>query len=197
MVSIVFLRLFRIEMYLSRYFWLFHEGFVVAQSLRKGSHIPMDMILKKKHNNLAKRPSWIIDVSRKKEAVCKRNLIRHDKLPYTSNLEFLWNHIADDEYNLDHKFSPSANKADKIAVDTLFEYFKANNNPFDDKVTNLVTGEFIDPDFKENMIHIITMGEGVYSEFKSSQLDKKIVALSDPITKTKFLTKIVELQQAP
>ena len=124
-MSIVFLRLFRIEMYLSRYFWLFHEGFVVAQSLRKGSHIPMDMILKKKHNNLAKRPSWIIDVSRKKEAVCKRNLIRHDKLPYTSNLEFLWSHIAGDEYNLDHKFFPSAKKTDKIAVDTLFEYFKA------------------------------------------------------------------------
>ena len=130
MVSIVFLRLFRIEKYLSRYFWLFHEGFVVAQSLRKGSYIPMDMILKKKHNNLAKRPSWIIDVSRKKEAVCKWNLIRHDKLPYTSNLEFLWNHIAGDEYNLDHKFSPSANKADKIAVDTLFEYFKDCINPF-------------------------------------------------------------------
>ena len=60
-----------------------------------------------------------------------------------------------------------------------------------------MTGEFIDPDFKENMIHIITMGEGVYSEFKSSQLHKKIVALSDPITKTKLLTKTVELQQAP
>ena len=108
----------------------------------------MDMTLKKKYNKLAKKPSGIIGVSRKKEAIGKWNLIRHDKLLYTSNLKFLWDRIVGDECNL-NAFSPSANKTDKIAVDTLFEYFKDNNNLFDfsnDKVTNFVTGEFIDPD---------------------------------------------------
>ena len=62
----------------------------------------MDMILKKKYK-LAKRPCGIIGSSQKKEAHCKWNLIRHDKLLYTSNLEFLWVRLVDDEYNLDHK----------------------------------------------------------------------------------------------
>ena len=39
--------------------------------------------------------------------------------------------IVGDKYNLDHKFFPSANKADKIAAGTFFEYFKYNHNPFD------------------------------------------------------------------
>ena len=83
---------------------------------------------------------------------------------------------------------------------TLFEYFKDNNNPFDfsnDKVTNFVTVEFIDSELAENLIHIITMGEGVYSEFKSAQPEKKIVKLFDPVTRTKVVTKSTELQKAP
>ena len=97
---------------------------------------------------------------------------------------------------MDHKFSPSAKKADKIAVDTLFEYFKDNNNPFDfynDKITNFVTGEFTDSELTENLINIFTTGEGVYSELKSSQL----VKLFDPITKTKVAMKSDELEKAP
>ena len=91
---------------------------------------------------MARGPSEIIGFSRKKEAVCKWNVIRHDKLLYISNLRFLWDRTVGDGYNLGHKFSPSANKADKIVVDTLFEYFKEDNKPFDfsnDKVTNFVT----------------------------------------------------------
>ena len=63
-----------------------------------------------------------------------------------------------------HKFPPSANKAAKIAVDILFEYFKDNNNPFDfsnDRVINFVAGKFIDPELKQNLIHSITIGDGV------------------------------------
>ena len=79
----------------------------------------MDMALEKQYNKPKKGLSGIICISRKKEAVCKWNLITHDKLLYTSNLEFLCDLIVDNEYNLHHEFSPSANKADKIAVDTL------------------------------------------------------------------------------
>ena len=59
-----------------------------------------------------------------------------------------------------------------LIPNTFFEYFKDNNNPFDfsyDKVTNFVTAEFIDPEITENLIHRISTGEGLYSEFKSSQ----------------------------
>ena len=90
----------------------------------------MDMVLEKQCNKLAKGPSGIIGISQKKKAVCKWNLIKHDKLLYTSNLEFLYDLIVDDELNPNHEFSPSVCKADKIAVDTLFEYFKDCINPF-------------------------------------------------------------------
>ena len=56
------------------------EGFVAEQILRKGSLIPIDIVLEKQCNKPAKEPSGIIGISRQKEAVCKWNLIRHDKL---------------------------------------------------------------------------------------------------------------------
>lgn len=67
-------------------------------------------------------------------------------------------------YNLPHEFSTSVNKADKISVDTISEYFKDNKNPFDfsnDKVTDFMSGEFIDPELTENLIHNISIGENV------------------------------------
>lgn len=97
------------------------------------------------------------------------------------------------------EFSPSANKAGGIAVDTFFEHFKDNHNPFDfsiEKVINFVTGKFIDPDLTENLIHSITIGDGVYSVFKSSRLEKRTVKLFDPITRTKVAMKLAELQKA-
>ena len=60
-----------------------------------------------------------------------------------------------------------------------------------------MTGEFTDSELTENLINIFTTGEGVYSELKSSQLDKKIVKLFDPITKTKVAMKSDELEKVP
>ena len=156
------------------------------------------MAVEKQHNKPAKGSSRIIGISWKKEAVWTWNLFRHDKLLYTSNLEFFCDLIVDDEYNLQHELFPSANKASKIAVDTLFEYFKDNVYPFDfsnDKVTNLMTGEFIDPELTKNLIHSITIGEGVYSKFKSSRPDKKTVKLFDPVTRTTVVMKSAEIQK--
>ena len=110
----------------------------------------MDMTLEKKYSKPTTGPSKIIGISRKKEQVCIWSLIRDDKLLCTSN--FIHLHINSFGSLLlavmHRKFSPSANKPDKIAIDTLFEYFKENVNPFDffnEKVTNFVTAEFIDP----------------------------------------------------
>ena len=160
----------------------------------------MDMALENQYNKLAKGSSGITGISRKKEVVCKWNLIRHDKLLYTSNLEILCNLIVDDEYNLHHEFSSSANKADKIAFDTLFEYFKDNNNPFgfsNHSVVNSMTGEFIDPELTENLMHSITIGEEVCSEFKSSRLDKKPLSCLTRSQQTKVAMKSAELQKTP
>ena len=77
------------------------------------------------------------------------------------------------------EFSPSANKAGGIAVDTLFEHFKDNHNPFDfsiEKVINFVTGKFIDPDLTENLIHSIAIGDGVYSVLNHHDLKKELLS---------------------
>ena len=85
------------------------------------------MALEKQYNKPVRGPSGITGISRKKKTVCKWNLIRHVKLLYISNLEFPCDLDVDDEYNLHYKFSPPANKADKIAVNILFEYFKESS----------------------------------------------------------------------
>ena len=36
-----------------------------------------------------------------------------------------------------------------------------------------MAGEFTDPEITENLIHSITIDEEVYSEFKSTRLNKK------------------------
>ena len=51
-------------------------GFVVTQSLRRGSGIPMDQALEKQYNKPAKGQSGIIGMTRRKEAVCKWNIIK-------------------------------------------------------------------------------------------------------------------------
>ena len=49
--------------------------FVVMHSLREGSAVPKDQALEKEYNKPAKCQSGIIGITRRKEAVCKWNLI--------------------------------------------------------------------------------------------------------------------------
>ena len=50
--------------------------FVVRHTLSKGSAVPMDQALEKAYNKPAKAAGRIIGVTRRKEAVCKWNLIK-------------------------------------------------------------------------------------------------------------------------
>ena len=66
---------------------LFSEGrFVVYQTQRKGSGIPMNQALEKQYNKPGKGPLGIIGFTRRKEAVCKWNIIKHEKFLYTQAL---------------------------------------------------------------------------------------------------------------
>ena len=60
-----------------------NDGFVVHQTLRKESGIPMDHVLEKQYNKPAKGPSGIIGFTKRKQAVCKWNIIKHEKLLFT------------------------------------------------------------------------------------------------------------------
>ena len=58
-------------------------GIVVHKTLRKGSGIPMDQALEKQYNKPAKDPSGVIGFTKRKQAVCKWNIIKHEKLLFT------------------------------------------------------------------------------------------------------------------
>ena len=88
-------------------------GFMVTQTLRRGSSMPMDQALKKQYNKPAKGPSGVIGFSRKKAAVCKWNLIKHKKYLYTDSFEKICGLKSDDEYSLNHEFSQSITEVDR------------------------------------------------------------------------------------
>ena len=67
----------------------FKEGdFIVYHTTRKGCAVPMDPALENAYNKVAKGQSSIIGFSRRKQAVAKQNIIKHEKANLTS---FLWN----------------------------------------------------------------------------------------------------------
>ena len=61
-------------------------NFVVRHFERKGGAVPVDQALEKKYNKPAKSQSGIIGITRRKESVCKRNLIKHEKTKYRNFL---------------------------------------------------------------------------------------------------------------
>ena len=91
-------------------------GYVVKHTNRCGSSVPMDQALEKAYIKPAKGQSGIIGVTCRKEAVCNRNIIKHDKAQFTNFLYELCALNYDDEYTLHHEFSKSITDADKHCV---------------------------------------------------------------------------------
>ena len=71
------------------------------------------------YNKPAKSQSGIIGITRKKEAVNKWNILRHEKLQYTQFLEQMCNISNNDKYSLHHKFSPSVIENNCEAVSNM------------------------------------------------------------------------------
>ena len=59
-----------------------NRDFVVRQFSRKCSAVPMDQALEKAYNKPAKSSAGIIGFTRRKETVCRCNLIKHEKAKY-------------------------------------------------------------------------------------------------------------------
>ena len=64
-------------------------GFVVRQTLKCGSGVPMDQILEKEYNKPAKGQGGIIGISRRKEAVAQWNIMKHEKSKFPKHLREL------------------------------------------------------------------------------------------------------------
>ena len=104
--------------------------FVVRHTSRKGSAVPMDQALEKAYNKPAKSSAGIIGFTRRKEAVCKWNLIKHEKGKYRNFLYDICQMSDDDEYSLHHEFSERITLKDKASVAALMKNIKQRGNPF-------------------------------------------------------------------
>ena len=163
-------------------------GFVVAQSLRRGSGIPMDQALEKQYNKPAKGPTGIMGFSRRKEAVCKWNIIKQEKGLYTNFMHKLCGFDTNDEYSIHHEFSPSITKRDQEAVEQMMEYIQERGIFFDidqSSNTNISTGVQLDRKASVFFLGCIEKGEEEYLKFKSARLENKTQKLFDSIPKVR------------
>ena len=72
-----------------------------------------------RYNKPAKSQSGIIGITRKKKAIDKWNILRHEKLQYTQFLEQMCNISNNDKYSLHHKLSPSVINNDCEAASNM------------------------------------------------------------------------------
>ena len=86
--------------------------FGVRQSSRKDKAFSRNQALEKAYNKLAKS-SGIIGFTRRKEAVCKWNLINHEKAKYQNFMKTVCQMDGNDECRLHFEFSDQINKVDK------------------------------------------------------------------------------------
>ena len=101
-----------------------NRGFIVKHTNRQGSRVPMDQALEKAYNKPAKSQSGIMGFSRCKEAVCKWNIIKHEKAEYTSFLrEWCLMHY-EEEFLLHHEFAKSTTETDISCVNQMVEYIQ-------------------------------------------------------------------------
>ena len=103
----------------------------------------MAQALESKYNKVAIGASGIIGIKRRKAAVGKWNLIKHEKSNYTNPLRQMSGINNEDEYSLHHGFSKQRTEADLQCVKQLVAYVNERENLFDGSeilIKNLVTG---------------------------------------------------------
>lgn len=172
---------------------LIHEdfiegGFVAKLSKRKGSAVPIDQALESQYNKQAKSSSGIIGITRRKEAVCKWGLVKHEKSNYSNLLRNFAGVNHEDEYSLHHEFSDKQSETDQTYIKQLVAYISDRGNPFDPENTiikNLATGATLEADSTSFLLGCITKGKETYKRFVKERLEFKSVKLFDKIPKTR------------
>ena len=91
----------------------------------------MDQALEKAYNKLAKSQAGIIGISRRKDAVCKWNIIKHEEAKYTEFLEGLCLLNEDGEYSLHHEHSQTTTEVDEQCVSQIVVFLLKRGNPFE------------------------------------------------------------------
>lgn len=162
--------------------------FVAKLTKRKASAIPMDQALETKYNKPSKSASGIIGYTRRKEAVCKWDLIKHEKSNYTNMLRGTTGIDNQDEYSLHHEFSDKRTEADQKSVKQIVTYIAERGNPFDDtepSIKNIATGATFDKETASFSLNCLDKGKAAYEKFRDERLEKKSSQLFDTIPKTR------------
>ena len=162
--------------------------FVVKLMKQKGSAAPVDQALESKYNKRAKSSSGIIGITRRKEAVCKWHLIKHEKANYSSFLRKISGVDHKDEYSLHHEFSEKLSETDQTYIQELVGYISDSRNPFHSENTtmkNLVTGATLNAESMSFLLGSVAKGKEAYDKFVKECLDCKSVKLFDKIPMTR------------
>ena len=142
----------------------------------------------KTYNKPAKSSAGIIGFTRRKEAVCKWNLIKHEKAKYQNFMNTVCH-----EYSLHYEFSDRITKADKHSVAALMKNVLQRRNAFNLEqpkgVMNITIGAIVEKDEEHFPMNCISLGKAARNEFYESRLPEKNIQLLETIRKTKKMTR--------
>ena len=159
--------------------------FVVRHTLRNGSAVTIDQALEKEYNKPATSQAGIIGFTRRKEVVCKWNIIKHEKAKYRKLLRDVCLIKEDDEYELHQEFSGTLTEKSEEYVSLVAEYIQQHGNPFDISkprglinLTNRSKIEKADANFR---LKCLSLGKIEYNEFYATPFEKKSLKFFDTI----------------
>ena len=95
--------------------------------------MPVNQALEKAYNKTAKSQSRIIGISRRKEAVAKRNIIKQDKSKFST---FLYELCRDNEFSFHQEFSKAVTDTDALCISLVIDYIMNQRNQFKVPVNN-------------------------------------------------------------
>ena len=102
----------------------------------------MDQALEKVYNNTANDQGGITGISRRKQAVCKWNIIKHEKAKFRTFLHE-WFFLNDDVYAAHLESFQSITQQDEKCVRAITYYISQRGNSFTtlspQPITNIVT----------------------------------------------------------
>ena len=127
----------------------FSQGdFVVHHTVRRASGVPVDQALEQAYNKPAKGSGGMVGITKRKEAVAKWNIIKHQKAKYTRFIEDVTKVKDYSEYSLHQEFSAAKTKEVERNVKTLYQYLEDKDLLKDGNLINIASGEIIDDETK-------------------------------------------------
>ena len=166
--------------------------FVVRLTQRNVSAVPMDQALESKYDKPARGASGIIGITRRKAAVSKWNLIKHEKSNYTNLLRQMLGINNEDEYSLHHEFTKQRTEKDLQCVKQLAAYVNKRGNPFNGReilIKNLVTGVTFNEKSSSFILNCFSERKVAYEKFRKERLDIKLTKLFDIVPKSRLSFK--------